>query len=140
MLFDLPHVVANAESALAAAGVAERCTRVGGDFFEGVPQGADAYVLAQVVHDRDDERCVTILHRCREAARSDSTLLVVELVLPPSDEPFFGKWVDLHMLVMASGRERTTSEYEALLRAGGFRMTQVIPTAVGVSLVEAVPA
>ena len=139
ILFDQPHVVASAEGLLAAAGVADRCARVGGDFFAAVPAGGDAYLLAQILHDWDDERCVTILAQCRRAIPDHGKLLVVELVLPTSEEPFFGKWLDLHMLVMAGGRERTAAEYDALFQAAGFRLTRVVPTAPGPSVVEAVP-
>lgn len=139
ILFDLPHVVADAEEPLTAAGVADRCARVGGDFFEAVPAGGDAYVLASILHDWDDDRCVAILRRCREVMPDHGKLLVVELVLPEADEPFFGKWVDLHMLVMASGRERTDAEYGTLFRAAGFELARVVPTPAGASIVEGVP-
>lgn len=139
ILFDLPHVVAGAEELLTAAGVADRCARVGGDFFEAVPAGGDAYVLAQILHDWDDDRCVVILTRCREVMPDHGKLLVVELVLPEGDEPSFGKWLDLHMLVMASGRERTAAEYGTLFRAAGFELARVVPTPAGASIVEGVP-
>lgn len=139
VLFDLPHVVASAEELLTAAGVADRCARVGGDFFEAVPTGGGAYVLASVLHDWDDDRCVAILTRCREVMQDHGKLLVVELVLPEGDEPFFGKWLDLHMLVMASGRERTASEYGTLFQAAGFELARVVPTPAGASIVEGVP-
>jgi hypothetical protein len=84
--------------------VENRCARIGGDFFTTVPTGGDAYLLAQILHDWDDDRCVAILAQCRHAVPDNGKLLVVELVLPKGDEPFFGKWLDLHMLVMASGR------------------------------------
>jgi hypothetical protein len=139
ILFDQPHVVAAAGEQLAAAGVAERCTTVGGDFFVEVPSGGDAYVLAQILHDWDDERSVAILRQCRRAMPAHGKLLVVELVLPPGEEPFFGKWLDLHMLVLLGARERTATEYEALFRTAGFALARVIPTAAGASIVEAVP-
>lgn len=139
ILFDLPHVVAGAEEFLTAAGVADRCTRIGGDFFAAVPTGGGAYVLAQILHDWDDDRCVAILTRCREVMPDYGKLLVVELVLPPGGEPFFGKWLDLHMLVMAGGRERTAAEYGKLLRAAGFELARVAPTLAGASIVEGVP-
>jgi hypothetical protein len=66
-------------------------------------------------------------------------LLVVELVLPPGEEPFFGKWLDLHMLVLLRARERTAAEYEALFRAAGFALARVVPTVAGPSIVEGVP-
>jgi O-methyltransferase/methyltransferase family protein len=139
ILFDQPHVVAAAGEQLAAAGVAERCTTVGGDFFVEVPAGGDAYVLAQILHDWDDERSVAILLQSRRAMPAHGKLLVVELVLPPGEEPFFGKWLDLHMLVMLGARERTATEYEALFRSAGFVLARVVPTAAGPSIVEAVP-
>lgn len=139
ILFDQPHVAAAAEEHMAAAGVANRCTVVGGDFFSEVPGGGDAYVLAQILQDWDDDRCVAILSRCRRVIPNDGRLLVVELVLPPGEEPFFGKWLDLHMLVMAGGRERTAAEYDALFHAAGFRLARVLLTPPGPSVVEAIP-
>jgi SAM-dependent methyltransferase len=139
ILFDLPHVVASAEEQLAATEVADRCTFVGGDFFAGVPAGGDAYVLSQILHDWDDERCVAILGQCRRAIPDHGKLLVVEFVLPEGDEPFLGKWLDLHMLVLLGGRERTAGEYDTLFRAAGFKLARVVPTPPGPSVVEAVP-
>ena len=139
ILFDQPHVVAAAEEKLAAAGIAEQCTTVGGDFFVEVPAGGDVYILAQILHDWDDERSVAILRQCRRAVAAHAKLLVIELVLPASEEPFLGKWLDLHMLVLLGARERTAAEYDALFQAAGFALARVIPTAAGQSIVEAVP-
>jgi O-methyltransferase/methyltransferase family protein len=140
ILFEQPHVIASAAEQLMATGVADRCTLVGGDFFAAVPAGGDAYVLSQILHDWDDERCVAILGQCRRVMPDHGTLLVVELVLPPGDEPFLGKWLDLHMLVLLGGRERTAAEYETLFLAAGFELARVVPTSPGPSVVEAVPA
>jgi len=139
-LFDLPHVVATAKDHLAKAGVDNRCTILGGDFFKAVPSGGDAYLLSYVLHDWDDERCVAILAQCRKAIAPNGTLLVIEMVLPEGNEPSFGKWLDLHVLVMASGRERTAEQYRALLLVGGFNLQRLIPTPAGSSIVEATPA
>lgn len=139
ILFDQPHVIATAGEQLEAAGVAERCTTVGGDFFVEVPAGGDAYLLAQILHDWDDECSVAILRQCRRVVPAHGKLLVIELVLPPGEEPFLGKWLDLHMLVMVGARERTAAEYEALFRAAGFALARVIPTTAGQSIVEAIP-
>ena len=140
ILFDLPHVVSGAGEHLAAAGIADRCTSVGGDFFASVPPGGDAYVLKQILHDWDDDRCVAILDQCRRVMSDHSKVLVIEFVLPPGDEPFFGKWLDLHMLVMAPGaRERTAAEYEALFKRARLALARVVPTALGLSVVEAAP-
>lgn len=140
VLLDLPHVVAGAQPLLEAAGVAERCEAVGQDFFASVSDGGDGYILAQILHDWDDERCQIILRNCRQAMRPDGKLLVVEQVLPPANEPSLGKWLDLHMLVLLTGRERTEAEYRALLEAAGFELTKVIPTRSGASIVEGVRA
>ena len=139
ILFEQPHVIASAEEELVAAGVADRCTFVGGDFFVEVPAGGDAYVLSQILHDWDDERCVAILGQCRRAMPDHGKLLVVELVLPAGDEPSLGKWLDLHMLVLLGGRERTAAEYDTLFRAAGFKLARVVPTSPGPSVVEAIP-
>ena len=139
ILFEQPHVVASAEEHLAATGIADRCTFVGGDFFVAVPAGGDAYVLSQILHDWDDEHCVAILGQCRRAMADHGNLLVVELVLPPGNEPSLGKWLDLHMLVLLGGRERTAAEYDTLFRAAGFNLARVVPTPPGPSVVEAVP-
>jgi len=140
ILFDRPQVVSTAEDRLAKAGVGDRCRIVGGDFFASVPSGGDAYLLSYVLHDWDDDRCVAILARCRQAMPETGRLLVIEMVLPESNEPSFGKWLDLHMLVMSSGRERTAEQYRTLLQAGGFDLERVIPTPAGSSIVEARPA
>lgn len=140
ILFDLPHVVNGAAPVFATSGVQDRCARVAGDFFDRIPPGGDAYILASVLHDWDDSRCATILRHCRTVVPRNGKLLIVEFVLPAGNEPCFGKWVDLQMLVMASGRERSAGEYDALLRAAGFELTRVVPTTAGKSIVEAAPA
>jgi hypothetical protein len=140
MLFDRPNVVASAGEHLAEAGVENRCQCIGGDFFAAVPSGGDAYLLASVLHDWDDGRCIAILTKCRQVMPAHGKLLVVELVLPEGDVPHAGKWVDLHMLVMASGRERTAAQYRALFLAGGFDLANVSPIPGGQSILEAVPA
>jgi hypothetical protein len=96
-------------------------------------------VLAQILHDWDDEHCVAILQQCRRVIPAHGKLLVIELVLPPGEEPSFGKWLDLHMLVLLGARERTAAVYNALFRASGFELARVVPTTAGPSIVEAVP-
>ena len=138
ILFDQPHVAEAAKSHLASAGLAERCQTVSGDFFIEVPEGGDAYVLSQILHDWDDERSTVILQQCRWAMPMHGKLLVIEIVLPPGGEPSFGKWLDLHMLVMLGARERTAEEYRILLNSAGFELARVIPTKAGPAIVEAV--
>ena len=140
VLLEMPHVTAQARPRLAAAGVADRCAVVEGDFFEAVPPGGDAYVLSHVIHDWDEARCQAILANCRRAMGGRGRLLLVEAVLPPGDAPHPAKVLDLVMLTVAGGRERSEAEYATLLAAGGFTLTRVVPTASQASVIEAVPA
>lgn len=136
MLYDLPPVVAGAPQLLQKFGVSDRVDIVGGSFLETVPEGGDAYVLKNVIHDWPDADAVTILSNVRRAARPGSTLLLVEYVIPDHDRQFVGKWADMEMLVQAGARERTSDEYRKLYEQAGFRLTRVVPTAAPISLVE----
>ena len=111
-----------------------------GDFFETVPAGGDAYVLSHIIHDWNEDQCLTILGHCRKAIKPDGRLLIVEMVLPAGDTPHPGKMLDMVMLVIPGGQERTEAEYASLLGKAGFRLSRVVPTASAVSVVEAVPA
>jgi len=139
LLFDLPDVAARALRTLAASDVAARCDVVGGDFFAAVPRGADAYMLRHVLHDWDDEAAAAILRNCREAMAPGGKVLVVETVIPPGNDPCFGKWLDLMMLVVG-GRERTREQYGEVFAAAGLRLARVVPTAHEVSVLEGVRA
>ena len=139
VLFDQPHVVAGAAELLQAAGVADRCQVVGGSFFDSVPNGGDAYLLKQIIHDWEDPEATAILRTCRRAIGPDGRLLIIERALgAPNQEPA-GKLMDLQMLVSAGGRERTREEYGALFDAAGFRLTGVTPTQGILIITEAVP-
>ena len=140
VLFDMPHIVGGAPSLLKARGVDNRVTIEAGDFFKGVPAGGDAYLLSHVIHDWNEDQCLTILGHCRKAMKPDGKLLIVEMVLPAGDTPHPGKLLDMVMLVVPGGQERTEAEYTPLLAKAGFRVTRVIPTDSAVSVVEAVPA
>jgi len=139
-LFERSHVAQQADAYLRATPIGDRCTVVAGDFFEAVPDGGSFYVLAQILHDWDDDHCAKILRNCREAMLPDAKMLVIEQVIPPRNEPSLGKWLDLHMLVLLGGRERTEAEYASRLRAGDFELDRVIPTAAGASILEATAA
>jgi hypothetical protein len=140
VLYDLSHVVADAPPLLEKFGVADRVTIESGSFFESVPAGHDAYLMSHIIHDWDAQECATILGHCREAMKPDGKVLIVEMVLPEGDAPHPGKLVDIMMLAVPGGQERTPSEYDELLSANGFRMTRVVPTDSPVSVVEAVRA
>lgn len=138
ILFDSPHVVAGAGSLLQEFQVADRCQIVGGDFFSQVPSGCDAYLLKHIIHDWNDADATRILRVIHAAAHPGTRLLLVEMVIPPGDTPHPGKLLDLEMLVVASGQERTESEFRELLKAAGFRLLGVTATRSPASIVEAV--
>jgi hypothetical protein len=137
ILFDRPHVVTDAPALLRAHGVEGRVTIEHGSFFETVPAGGDAYILSHIIHDWTEPQCQTILGNCRKAMKPGARLLIVEFVLPEGDTPHFGKIVDMVMLTVPGGEERTGAEYGTLLAAAGLKMTRVVPTASDVSIVEA---
>jgi hypothetical protein len=136
VLYDLPGVVAGA-SAVRQGPISQRCEIIGGDFFEGVPAGGDAYILKGIIHDWNDETASKILKNCRRAIRPGGTLLLAEAVLTPSTDPSRAL-MDMLMMVLTSGRERTESEFRSLLQEAGFSMLQVIQ-APGVSMIESRP-
>ena len=138
VLFDLPAVAEAAYRRVVAHGLASRCAVVGGDMFDSVPVGGDAYQLKWILHDWDDEHCVRILRNIRRAMTPGGRVLVIESVVPEGNEPSFAKLMDLNMLVMTGGRERTEAEFRALYDRAGFDLTRVVPTAGPLSVIEGV--
>lgn len=135
ILFDEAHVVAMAEPVLAAAGIADRCACVAGDFFAVLPPGADIYMLRHIIHDWDDERSIAILRNCAEAAGTGSKVLVIESIVEPGNDSSAVKMVDVQMMVMNGGRERTVEEYRQLFMTAGLTLTRIIPAGAE-SLIE----
>ncbi len=140
ILFDMPHVVRDAPALIQARAMADRIKIEAGSFFESVPTGGDAYLLSHIIHDWNEEQCLTILGNCRRVMKPNGRLLIIEMVLPGGDAPHPGKLLDIIMLTVPGGQERTESEYRALLDKAGFRLTRVVPTESAVSVVEAVLA
>src|SRR5262245_8827001 len=140
VLFDLPHVIAEAGPLLDAAGVRDRCEISTGDFFRSVPEGGDAYVMKWIIHDWDDEKSTAILKNINRAMNKKGKLLLIEMVVLEGNQPDLSKFLDLNMLVMTGGRERTEAEFKSLLAASGFELTRVIRTTSPVCVIEAVRA
>jgi hypothetical protein len=136
ILYDLPGVTDRAKQSIAAAGLADRIEIIGGSFFESIPAGADAYLMRHIIHDWDDERSLTILKNIHKVINPQGKLLLVEGVIPPGNEPNFGKLLDLTMLTLPGGKERTEEEYRTLFKQGGFELTRIVPTAAEVSVIE----
>jgi hypothetical protein len=137
ILFDLPHVIETAAPTIEAHGVADRVELAAGDFFAAVPAGADLHILKTIVHDWDDAHAAQILTNCHRALNPGGKILLVELVVPPDNQPSAVQPMDLNMLVMLGGRERTEAEFAGLLAGAGFRLDRVSPTHSPFSVIEA---
>jgi hypothetical protein len=136
-LYDLPGVVERANPRIQAAGLTQRMHLVAGDFFHSVPPGADAYLLRHIIHDWDDAQAIRILRSIHEAIAEEGRVLIVESIVPAGNDPSFVKLLDLTMLVIPGGQERTQSEYELLLGRAGFRLVHVTTTDQEISIIEA---
>jgi hypothetical protein len=139
ILFDVDHVIAGAAPRIAAAGLTGRCETATGNFFKTVPAG-DAYIMKHIIHDWEDARAVTILKNIRQAITSrEGRLILLEAVIQPGNQPDLGKFIDLEMLVMPGGCERTAEEFGALFARGGFALSRVVPTESPLCVIEARP-
>jgi O-methyltransferase domain len=132
ILFDQPQVVAEAPQH-------DRMECVGGDFFAEIPISADAYLLRWIIHDWADDKAIAILENVREAAKPGARLLLVESVIPETPGFDMGKWMDVNLLVMAGGCERTATEFRDLYDQAGFELEQIIPTPSPLSIVVGKP-
>jgi O-methyltransferase/methyltransferase family protein len=139
IIFDQPQVVSSAHEVLSTAGLHDRCRVVPGDFFQSVPSGGDIYMLSNIVHDWDDIRSVQILSNCRKAMRRDSTLIMLEAILPPHGQPTSAVLADVNMMAMLNGKERAREEYGSLLHMAGLHLSKVVPVSDRLSLIEARP-
>ena len=138
VLFDLPQVTGGSKAAIEKLGIASRVEIVSGDFFKEVPRGGDIYLLKHILHDWDDDRCAAILANVRAAMKPSSKILVVEFALPKDAAPSPAHFMDLNMLVMLDGRERTPDQYGKLFARAGLRLSRFIPTQSPLGLAEAV--
>jgi predicted O-methyltransferase YrrM len=139
ILFDRPNIAIDAEAQLARSGFAERTQVVGGDFFEAVPRG-DLHLLKFILHDWDDDSCVTILRRCREAMHPGGKIAIIELIVGDHADAGLSALMDLNMLACTGGQERSLTEYDALLAQAGLRRTAVLTKDSPQSVIEAVAA
>jgi hypothetical protein len=139
ILFDLDHVIDGARPRIASLGLADRVTTASGDFFKAVPAGGDAYIMKHIIHDWDDEKSVAILETIRKVLPKDGRVILIESVIPAGNEPALGKIIDLEMLVMPGGRERTEEEFRRLFERAGYQITRIVPTQSPLSVIEARP-
>lgn len=140
VLAEVPSVIDGAKGSIESKGLVDRCELVAVDFFNNVPKGGDAYILKRVIYDWEDDRAVIILKNCRKVIANRGRLLLMETVIPSSNEPHPGKVSDIFMMLVAGGLMRSEVEFEQLLNAADFRLTRIVPTESGMSIVEGVPA
>jgi hypothetical protein len=140
ILFDQAHVIAGAKEPLRTAGVLDRCEIIGGDFFQAVPGGGDTYLLKWILHDWNDDDAIAILRSCGRAMGNKGKLVVVEHIVGPRNEGPEGKIMDLNMMVITGGVERTREEYASLFQRAGFQLVRVVPTRLSTSIIEATHA
>jgi hypothetical protein len=138
ILFDTQAVIDEAKTLLQQHGVAERCQTVGGNFFETAPIGGDAYIMKHIIHDWNDDECEIILKHCRKGITEGGKLLVIEMVVPQGNEPSLSKLLDLQMLAVLPGCERTEEEYKTLFAKAGFQLTKIVPTMSPYSVIEGI--
>ena len=137
-VFDLPPVIEVTEKSLADHPLRERVELAPGSFFESVPSGADAYMLKHILHDWPDAECLQILRTIREAIPENGRVLVFDALLVPEAPPW-AHWLDVHMLVLQDGKERSPEEFAALFSETGFEMTKAVPIPAPVAIIEARP-
>jgi hypothetical protein len=150
ILFDMPNVIAEATGHISSLNMDHRCNTMTGDFFEQIPTGADAYYMQHILHDWADEPALKILANCRRALedrkeegakekgrKEAGRLVIVDTVVPETPEPHFSKLLDLEMLLMPGGRERTEREWRDLFSNAGFEITRIVPIRAAESVIEA---
>jgi SAM-dependent methyltransferase len=135
VLYDLPAGIEAARKGV--GGPLPRCELVAGDFFKSVPEGADIYIMKKVIHDWDDERAAKILANCRRALAPGGKVLLAETIVPPGNDPHPIKLMDLNMLAVTGGMERTREQYERLFASAGLRLARIVPTRSPLSILEA---
>jgi hypothetical protein len=128
IVFDEEYVVDETKKTLQQKGYDNRCETAAGSFFKFIPANADAYLMKMVLHDWNDEQCLQILNNCNKAMKPGSKLLVLEAVIPEGNEPHPGKFMDINMLAMTGGRERTEKEFATLFAQAGLKLSRVIST------------
>jgi hypothetical protein len=140
VLFEIQPVLEGAPQMLESYGVADRVELIPGNFDESIPVTADIYLLKHIIHDWYDDRCRRILSNIRDVMPDDARVLIIDAVVPPPGEPHFAKFLDLEMLMLPGGMERTEEQFRSLLEASGFKLNRVIPTPSPIAIIEAAKA
>jgi SAM-dependent methyltransferase len=138
ILFDTPDALIKAHQVLLDHRVENRTEVVPGDFFNTIPVNGNIYILKNIIHNWGDEKAAELLRNIHRAMADDAILLIIEMVVPPGNEPSLSKLLDIQMMAsMPGGKERTGMEYQVLLGQSGFSLRRIIPTIAPISLIEA---
>jgi len=135
---DIPSVIRKARKIIRSRGIEDRCELVECDFFKEIPAGSDGYLMSHILHDWSTEQCKTILKNCHKAMKPESKLLIVEMIVPPGNQPSIAKLLDLEMLVTTGGCERTEREFKVLLESSGFKLSRTIATNESICVIEGI--
>lgn len=139
ILYDLPQTAEGARRQIEEAGLDQRIEVFGGSFFDGIPAGGDAYLMKHIIHDWSDDECILIMANIRKQIPPHGKLILLEQVIPAPGVVHFSKFLDLEMLVVTTGRERTEDQYRSLMAKAGFRLERIVPTIGLTSVIEASP-
>lgn len=139
ILYDLPHAIEGAMPLLKSSGISDRIDFKKGSFFDEIPAGADTYMMKHIIHDWSDEESIKIMKNIRAKIPAHGKLLVIETVIPGKNVPHFSKFLDLEMLVVTTGRERTETEFHEIMKAAGFNLERVVPTISMANVLQAKP-
>jgi SAM-dependent methyltransferase len=134
-ILERPHVLPDAKAAIAERGLSLRCSVAEGDFFPAVPE-ADIYLLKSIIHDWDDDLSIRILSNCARALRPNGRVVMIERLLTDDDAAGPASLVDVNMLVVLPGRERSLREYADLFAHAGLRLGRVISSVPPFSVIE----
>jgi hypothetical protein len=140
MVAEMPGTVVAAEKSITEAGLTYRCKAIAFDFIKEAPPVCDGYFLVNILHNWDDDLCQQILSNLSKSMRAGSKLWIIEYLLEPGPDFSVAKLLDIEMLVMSGGRERTIDEYESMIKSTGLKMGKVIPTDIGLSMMECAAA
>jgi len=135
---DIPSVIQETGELIRAKGLEHRCEAVACDFFKEIPSGSDGYLMSNILHDWPADQCKLILKNCHKAMNPESKLLIVEMIVPPWNQPSIAKLLDLEMLVTTGGCERTEKEFKILLETSGFKLSRTIDTNESICVIEGI--
>ncbi len=135
---EIPSVIQKAGERIRAQGLEDRCKTIECNFFKEIPAGSDCYLMSHILHDWPADQCKIILNNCHKTMKPGTRLLIVEMIVPPGNQPSIAKLLDLEMLVTTGGCERTENEYKTLLKTSGFKLARIITTKESISIIECI--